>query len=181
MTTDLLTIAGMMGVAVGVARLAEWLNRGQTRIIHAAEAEVRRRLDHREHVAPESILEASGIPADLAGPAMDLLRGLSQVIGIDPGRLRPDDVLGDLLRVGRNDLPEVSARDWEKAEFHEFVEVHSYDIMYLVEQHSDWKRWRENYNQMANPPRNEEEWIDLIMSMTMSEFLSTFAPMSKAL
>ena len=55
------------------------------------------------------------------------------------------------------------------------VEVFGYDIMYLVETRSERRLWNLQRNLLERPPQSEDEWIDLIMTMTVGDFVTYFA------
>jgi hypothetical protein len=104
---------------------------------------------------------------------------VGSVLGVDPGVFRAEDQLGVLLRGEADELPSIDSNQWRGAGLPMHVTVHSYDVMHLVETFSDRSKWKARWASLKKPPRNEEQWIDLILAMTMGEFLNFFAPLAK--
>ena len=145
------------------------------RTLDAAERRARARVASRPTVGPDEIVAASVSDAALRPHAVRLLRDLAAALGVEPGALRPEDRLADLLTVRRPDLPEVSDADWAATGLRDRVQVHVYEIMHLVEGLATREGWRRQWATLAPRPRDEEEWIDAIAAMRVDEFLRFFA------
>jgi hypothetical protein len=170
-----------LGLGVGGAALflASALNRGASKLEGAARARVRQRFAQRASMATSDLLSSASIPVDLRGAATDLVTRVGSVLGVDPGTLRAEDRLGEVLRVNSEELPSIKSDDWGQAGLPMYIVVHTYDLMHLVETYSDRLKWKAKWASLPAPPRNEEQWIDLILVMTVGEFLSFFAPLAK--
>jgi hypothetical protein len=156
------------------------MNKGIREIGRSAKECVRQRLVLRPVTSIETILSECGVQSGREAAASRLFVGLGDVIGVEPGRLRPNDRMGELLRVRKEELgPGLSIRAWEKAGLKDFIEVFSYDIMYLVEKLSTRAGWNKKWGEFNPRPRNEEESIDRIMEMTLCEFLLFFSEAMK--
>lgn len=142
-------------------------------VLELAEQRVRSRLNERSSWDLRELVIAAGLPPSHVPSAQKLLADLGANIGLDVTKLRPDDRMSRLLRVARDELPEIASA-WEKHGFGEYVEVFSYDIMHVVESLADPHRWRDKWQSLDSPPANEEEWLDRIMDMTVGAFLIYF-------
>lgn len=159
--------------------MVNWTSRGINQIYHAAEERVRQRLNVRDPIPASQILADSGLDSSLIREGTTLINNLAKLLGVDAARLRADDRLEDLVRVNAQELTSVSPDSWRRAGLRGFIVVHVYDIMHMVETFSDYHKWKEKWASLLNPPRNEEQWIDLILDMTVSEFVNFFAPLAK--
>jgi len=156
------------------------MNKGIRQIGRSAKECVRQRLVLRSETSVETILSECGVQQGREAAASRLLVGLGDIIDIEPGRLRPNDRLGELLRVSKEELgPGLSIGDWERAGLKNFIEVFSYDIIYLVEKLSTRAGWNKMWGELNPRPRNEEESINKIMGMTLCEFLLFFSEAMK--
>lgn len=136
---------------------------------------VRSRLLDRTRLSVEEMLTDCSPPPELIPRAKTLLLGLADIIQVSAGHLRCSDVLGDLLRVPSEALGDAAATAWRKSGMGDSVEVFGYDIMYLVETRSERRLWNLQRNLLERPPQSEDEWIDLIMTMTVGDFVTYFA------
>lgn len=102
-------------------------------------------------------------------------RQLAAIVGVDMDYLRPDDRLGDILRVEQTELPEDVRPLLRKFGLDHFVRVQAFEILDHVE-----RRMAKDRSILYRPPfvpspRNEDEWIDRIMNMTVGELLIALA------
>jgi hypothetical protein len=114
-------------------------------------------------------------PSAHAAVAQRLAAGLAAALGVPADRLRAADRLEALLRVTRDELPEISAEDWRDSGLAGAIQVHPYDVMWLVESTASRQGWAAQRATLPAPPRTEEEWIDCILGMRVDEFLRFFA------
>jgi len=159
--------------------MMNWLNSTVSRIDKAAKERVRQRLAQRTEVAIPDLLEQAAVPSGLRDVATNLAIQLGRILGSEAGVLRADDRLDVLLRVDAQELPSISADEWGEARLKQRLIVHSYDIMHLVETFSDGDKWKQKWTTLAIRPQSEEQWIDLILVMTVGEFLNFFAPLAR--
>ncbi|HSM18584.1 MAG TPA: hypothetical protein VK845_16475 [Gemmatimonadales bacterium] len=92
--------------------------------------------------------------------------------GLPLEHIQPEERLVDLLRVSRKELPSISDKDWELAGLGEYVEPYADDLMYLFEHGSDRDAWSGLWKTISPRPKNEEEWIDHLMRLTVNEFVT---------
>jgi hypothetical protein len=168
-----------LSVGAGALLLANRLNRGTIRIERAAQARVRERLAQRVPRPTLDLLRDASLPVDLHSTATALVTRAGLVLGVDPCLLRAEDRLGEILRVDAEELPSIQPDEWRRAGLPMRVTVHSYDLMHLVETFSNRSKWKARWASIPGPPRNEEQWIDRILAMTVGEFLNFFAPLGK--
>jgi hypothetical protein len=89
--------------------------------------------------------------------------------------------LHELCRVSAAELPDVPSDDWETSGYSkQMVEIGGYDIMYLAETQTSKSAWKTYWESLDPRPRNEEQWIDVFMSMRVDEFLRFTAGVSNA-
>ncbi len=171
-------IAALLASAVGIGGtlLANWLNRDLLRITEAANDQLRRRLGKRSPLPMRELILESGVPEVFVLRAERLLAGIGEELDVDPRLLRWDDRLDDLLRIQRNDLNTVTLNQWERAGLKEYIDVFSYGLMDKIDELSERSEWEKWYAGLPDPPGNEEEWVDLLMSMNVRELLNVFAP-----
>lgn len=140
---------------------------------------MRARLARRTPAEIASLLSDARTPLGTQPAAFGLATHLGEVLGVDPRMLRANDRLDDILRVRSDEVPEVSGREWTASGLKGSIVVCSYDIMHLVETSADQTKWRAKWASLGTPPRNEEAWIDIILSMSVGEFLNFFGEIAK--
>lgn len=149
-----------------------------SRIDAAARRRVQERMGERASLPPAALLQDAGIPGADWEAAATLLSGLGEVLGVDPNRLRAQDRLSEVLRVDSVELPGLGPDDWKRAGLTTHIVVFAYDIMHLVERFSDRRAWKKKWTSLPDPPRKEEDWVDLILEMRLGEFLAFFTPLA---
>lgn len=70
----------------------------------AAETRVIARLERRPTLSTTEVIAATGVPDAQKSQADRLLFALSEVLRVSPGKLRPDDILAELLGVDGDEL-----------------------------------------------------------------------------
>lgn len=168
-----------IGVGIAAFLLPTRMNRIATKITRAAKRRVRERLADRSPASIDDILDGSLVKSSSRGDAVDLLARVGAVLGVDPAVLRADDRLGALLEVRAEEMPSITSSEWRSAGLHGRVVVHIYDIVHIISRYSDRRRWNEKWRSLEDPPESEEESIDLILAMTIRDFLEFFAPLAK--
>ena len=150
------------------------VNPSQERRLRAeAKTAISARLSGRPKLSLEDIVDSS-VSGDKHRAARELLQQLAELLQVDPATLRPDDVIGDLLSVTRSDLPEPVLPLWDASGVGNRLEVLGYEILHLVEKASDKKLWQNQWSTLTPKPQNEEQWLDRIAAMKVSEFLTFF-------
>ena len=102
-----------------------------------------------------------------------ILRELATLVRVDAGRFRPHDRLGALFSFDADDLGPGAAAVLEKYGL-ERLEVCGEDIFWMLTKVSRTEVWDRYRNSLAFPPHTDDEWIDLLMGMTICELLTTF-------
>jgi hypothetical protein len=133
-----------------------------SQVVAAAKARVRARFRDRTGIAGASNVQSSGCVEKLKND-------LAALLGIDSAHLRGDDKLRDILRVHRNELSFDAQLLMEKVGLKDVVDPFAFDLLHYVE-----KRIGRDSAFLRRPaflpqPRNEGEWIERIMGMTVAE------------
>ena len=147
-------------------------NRAVKRIHAEARACIAARLGSRDVLPLGVLLSQSVVPETNA--AVTLLKGLGSILEVPPGTLRADDRLAALFRVRRDELPGVNDRVWAASKCGGFVDIAVYDLMHLAEISTPPTIWERRWRAFTPSPRNEEEWIDLMLAMRLDQFLRCF-------
>ncbi len=100
---------------------------------------------------------------------------LARIVGVDVNLFRPDDVLSQCLRVRRDELPSEIARTFPDHHLQDAYEPFAFPVLDLVE-----KRLRKNRALIDHPsfqplPKNEDEWLNRILDLTVAEFCEALA------
>jgi len=97
---------------------------------------------------------------------------------VNPGLLRPNDRLVELVRVYPSDLGAEGQKAWKKAKrmLREHLDVGIYGISDEIEQFTDLEALDNNLIKLPEDkrPKSEEEWIELILPMTLEEVIRFF-------
>lgn len=178
MTTTGLLGALVLLVVVGVLaeRLATLMNRPSRKVERHARQVVSERLSRREMMSVADLVSGLAVHTG-ARPAVTVaLERLAGAIGISPGRLRADDVVRDIVRVRRTELPQRLQLEWAKTDLGEFLDVRIYEVLHALEQtvgRGEWSRALQRVPE-GKRPRSEEEWIELILPLTLREVVVLF-------
>lgn len=136
-----------------------------SKVLDAARARVRDRLLTRPE-APLAVHDPSAAASAVA---------LAGILGVKIEHLRLDDRLQDILRVHRDDLPADVRAMMGKLGLREVIDPFAFDLLDLVERRFREQRARAQRLAFHPIPKNEEEWIDRILSMTVNELLTAIA------
>jgi hypothetical protein len=140
------------------------------RLIAAAEAIVVARLRGRTR---QALLDSSKL--QLGNRQLEMLADaaaqLSAIIGVDTDYLRFEDKLGAILRVNDDELPADIRPLLRKFAFPDFIVVHGLEIFDYLERSTARNRRMLSHPAFIPLPQTEDEWIDRIMSMTISDLL----------
>lgn len=161
------------------ARRYPMMNRELRNLIAVAEARARERLQQRQLRSVAEVLTECHMAPGLVAKATVVLERLADVLGVKPGLLQSQDTVGDLFRVYKSEIPPAAATGWAKIGFGDYVEPFSYELMWALERLSDRKRWTKLHASLKPPPKNEEAWIDAILSMSVETLLDAFGPLVK--
>jgi len=107
--------------------------------------------------------------------AFDLLSTIYKNIDINLSKIDPQAHLRDVLRIPKEDLPQISDQLWESEMYDKVVEVFGYELLEILLQNVTRRRVNEIRKTLVPQPNNEEEWIDAIMNMTVCQLISTFS------
>ena len=160
-----------------VSIVVEYFNRHFFNIEKAAKLLVREKLTKRDNLELNNLLTNNNIPEELLDKAKQLLFYVSSVIGIQAGQFRLSDKIYEILRVYKYELDEVNQSKWYRAALDEYIEVYGQDIFEILEKQTDPEKWNDRWEEMEEKPQNEEEWISLITTMNIKDFVIFFAPL----
>lgn len=141
-----------------------------TPIMQAASAAIRQRLAGRDPIAPEEFFRQCGLPSEQHEAGKLFLERLRRDLQLDPYRMRPNEPMAALFQIAREDIPIEVASAWDKLGFRTHVEPFAYELMWAFEKTSDKVKVEETWKALPEPPRSEDQWIDLFMKMTVGEF-----------
>lgn len=150
------------------------MNLTPRRLIAAAEEHVRAKLRRR----PKAPLAASIEARESMQPHASIeaqAKELALIVGVDPDHLRPDDRLGDILCVGRDELPVDVQPLFQKFGLRDHIIVRGTEILDHVERRAGVDQAILNREPFVPAPRNEDEWMERVMGMTVEELLVTLA------
>ena len=145
-----------------------------TKLSKAARLRVRERLQGRPRMSiVGSVLSECG-SAGSPGIAT-LADALSTMIGIDIDYLRPDETLREALRVHRDELSDDVRDLFSVVGLQDVIDPFALALLDLVEE-----RIREDPSRLQRAafvplPSDEDEWVERILGMTVSEFLKALA------
>jgi len=138
-----------------------------------------KRLRQREGIDLEDFIESLNIrEVHLRSEAKTLIENIAQEIDVSPKLLRPNDKLVELVRVYPSDLDVEGQKAWKKAKrvLREHLDVGVYGISYQIDQFTDSGVLDNNLKKLPEDkrPKCEEEWIELILPMTLEEVIRFF-------
>ena len=162
-------------VGIAMSWFATRLNRHTIDNREKAKEVIRKRLGAHTYLDVDSFVGNLQIPKEEASHARTLLLEIARLLGVNVASLTRDGILVDLLRVRSIEI--VSNHPQENLP--EFIEPFTYDLIHILEKSSDKARWEERWRSLPNPPCNEEELADFIMSMDMGKLITFFAPLMK--
>ena len=140
-----------------------------------ADEHVRERVLRLPPRAVRELLTDCGIQDKLLSESVErLVHALADETRMDWVRVSGETRLRDLLFVGKEVVPPSLYKSWRRSRFGDYMECFPYSIMHVVETLSAKSKWRSAWAALPEPPKNEEEWLNLIMAMTWCEFLRFF-------
>lgn len=146
------------------------------KIYRAAAEVVRSRICDRPVIPVETLITGLSIPVGFHGRAASIWSAVAKLWGVGEGQLRADDRFAEVCRVVRSDLPDLPPSAWEEAGLKVGLDVHPYDLMHIAERALDREEWEEvRLSVSQDPPSTEEAWVELIMTMTLGEFVAAFS------
>ena len=154
-------------------------NKEATDVVKYAKQRIRDRLGEREAISAPSLLDQCQLDTTSALGAEVLLYRLCAALEIGPGTLRPSDKFAEVFSVAHSDLGGKAIAVLTRYGYPDPIEPFCYDILHVVDTTSTKAKWEERRATMTSPPTNEDEWLDLIMAMSLKEFLRFFGPMAK--
>ncbi|MBX3134186.1 MAG: hypothetical protein KF689_12465 [Gemmatimonadaceae bacterium] len=145
-----------------------------TKLLRAAEAQVRERLRQRPMIPlVESVVGSAGLEDESA--VSSLAAELAKVIGVEVGHLRPTETLRESLRVHRNELGSEIGKLMTKVGLDDVVDPFAFGLLDLVERKFREKPTRVESVFFAPAPKNEDEWVERILDLTVADFLRALA------
>ena len=145
--------------------------------LRAAESRVRERLGQRSTLEISAILDACLIPSGLRDQAGILLHALASAIQVDVGKLRHDDVLGELLRAEATELPNECADALKAHKLGSVVEVMWYEVIGKLEAVTAREAvGTQIVSFVGRLPRGEDGYIELMRTLRLARFVLLFSP-----
>lgn len=105
----------------------------------------------------------------------DVKKELATLLDIDNAHLRYEDRLRDILRVHRNELPPDTQLLMEKLGLRDLADPFAIDLLHYVEKRIGRDSARLRRPAFLPQPRNEEEWIERVMGMTVADLTAALA------
>lgn len=134
---------------------------------------LRLRLSQRESMPTSEFLSACQTKEVASKGAEWILGELGTLLRVQPGHFRPQDRLGALLSFSADDLGAGAATVLEKYGL-EQLEVCGEDVLWMLTKVADAEVWECYWRSLAVRPRTDDEWINLLMGMTLCELVNTF-------
>ena len=144
------------------------------KIEEAAREKVLCRLRSRPKLSVPEVIETCGLDHEQGRRAEMILESMESVLGIPTAGISPNDRLRDVFRVYKSEFDAIPA-GWDRTQLGDYIEVFAYDLMNMLERLSTRSAWAEKRLKLPSPPSNEEEWIDLVLEMTLCDFLRFFS------
>jgi hypothetical protein len=138
-----------------------------------AKEAARRHLRERKVATASALLEACSIKEGANQGALVVLRELAAVIDVDPGQFRPDDRLRELFSFEPNVLGAHAATVLEKYGLKE-IEVFGEDILWSLTRVAESELWESFWKSLPYRPHSDDDWIDVLMGLTVCELINTF-------
>jgi hypothetical protein len=161
-----------------ISRLLDrFAQRSPSRVYKAAAATVRERLASRGSVSCEEIIALCHLSADRMSSAKHLLVSLAHTVGVECGKFRPEDRFSELFTVPLD--PQIDDKR-PPSDAALPLHVFAYEIFAMLQEISDRSSWAKTAQRNFPDVRDEEQWIDEIMEMTLCGFLTAFAPVVRA-
>lgn len=142
-----------------------------TELSMAARARVRERLQQRDRSLQ---LRASSRAFSEDGFSR-VVAELSTILGVDAGYLRPDETLGQALRVHRSELPSEVHHLFPALGLHDVVDPFAFALLDMVEgelRRDPSKQYRRAF---TPTPKSEAEWVSRLLNLTVAEFVEALA------
>jgi hypothetical protein len=145
-----------------------------SKVSTAAKARVRDRLRERPKEPITNSITAQ-IPASDSKTATTLANDLAVLIGVDVEHLRAGDRLRNILRVHTDELPENVRPLVPRVGLGDVVDPFAFSLLDFVEKRIGKDRSRMQRPAFMPRPKNEEQWIERILDMTVADFLTALA------
>ena len=144
-----------------------------SKLLLAGRAHVRSRLQQRPSIVKNDVPSADGAHATREAAAV--LREFADLIGVEVGHLRASDKLSDLLRVHRSAVGPDLQSLMQQVGVQEELDPFGFELLALVE-----RRVGQNPARLQHPwfqplPKDEDEWIQRIGAMTVTEFVAALS------
>lgn len=152
-------------------------NHDLQRAVREAEGVVRRRLELRPDLEVSALLDAAQVPADLTLRAEALLHELATLLSVSAGRLRHDDILGEIVRVSASDLSIECAEALRAHHLGRHIEVYWYELVWRLQECTNPRVVAEQMKlNVGRHPRGEDGYIELMRGLRLGSFLLLFGP-----
>jgi hypothetical protein len=165
-----------ISVSIAITLIIEIRSRDRFKIEELAKRIIVERLEKRESVSLDMLLQMVDIPNNHLENGKIIIESIGGIIGISPEKLRLEDKLEAILRVNKNEVGIDCQSKWEKTISTDDLVFYIDDIFTFFEKNIDDANWPELYLHSNLKPQNEGEWLDIIGAMSIKELILTWGP-----
>ncbi len=144
------------------------------KLLKAAEDRVRERLRERPAVPLVQAVVGSSDREQISAVS-SLAAELGVVIGTDVRHLRATETFREALRVRREELASEAGALMPRVGLSDVIDPFAFDLLDLAERKFREKPSRVQDKVFAPLPKNEDEWIERILDLTVADFLRALA------
>jgi len=180
----------MMGIAVIVAVLillatgtvfyVNYRNRPLRSIGSRSEEIIRLRFTQRDRLQVDNLLDRAGLHGRLRPRAKKLVERLSAAIEVDPGLIRLEDRVSDLVAVNKDELGPEHLKLWDEEGLDERVGDTVYlfaqdvfEVLMKTYRRPEWKALWAHVPEDKRP-RKEGDWLALIKDRSIRDLIDLF-------
>lgn len=177
MNNLIIAVVILILVGIGSSYAASYFNRRARGIEKRAEDFVRQRLMKRKSISLIEFFKNKNFSNPELSDAESVIEKISNIINITKDKFYPDDKLGEILEVKRQDLF-ISDAEWEKAKIGNWDHVVPFidDIYSYFELHTNINKL-ENH-QRIKLPKTEDEWDEFFMNTKLIDLVEILSKIS---
>jgi hypothetical protein len=139
-------------------------------LIQAAKIRIRERLTHRSRLDLGPPRRAR---TRITQRANAVVEQIASLIGVDASQLQPEDHLREILRVSQAELPQDVQALMPQFGLSGVIDPSAFDLLDFVEKSVAGDRSK--LNRFRPMPRDDSEWLERILDMTLSELAEALA------
>ena len=153
------------------------LHAGRELIVAVSRRAVVEHLGAREELALGPLADQCRAVPPGAGPV--LLRALARALGVEPGLLRANDLLEALFDIALEARTLVPREEWSALDPPDGIEPLPAALLDELHRVTDPSRWEELAATITPPPRNDSQWLNVMLGLRVDEWVRTYAPAVK--